>query len=177
MEVSNSITKAKSISAPLEMEREQLVRESTGSISLKAAVGEASAYVSKQESDDDMKTVSFYGEMLGTEPVVGWLVCIEGKKKGKSFELKAGKNFVGRSSSMDVILEGDSSVSRERHAILIYEPKSRKFIAQPGESRELFYLNDSVVLENVEMKLGDVMQVGKTILKFVPFCNADFGWE
>lgn len=152
-------------------------REVAGSVSLKAAVGEAVSYVSRQQSDDDLKTVSFYSGKMGSEPVVGWLVCIDGNAKGKGYELKAGKNFIGRSSSMDIVLNEDSSVSRERHAVVIYEPKSRKFIAQPGESRELFYLNDGVVLENIEMKLGDELLVGNTSLKFVPFCGSGFGWE
>lgn len=168
MELTSSMPKARG---------EMPERETAGASSLRAAVGEASSYVARQDSDDDLKTVSFYKEKIGTEPVVGWLVCIDGNSKGKSFELKAGKNFIGRSSQMDIVLNEDSSVSRERHAVVIYEPKSRKFIAQPGESRELFYLNDVVVLENNEIKLGDELLVGKTILKFVPFCGSDFSWE
>lgn len=155
----------------------RMTTEPPRSISLKAAVGEASSVLSRQQPEDDMRTVSYYGGSMGIEPVVGWLVCLEGQDKGKGFELKTGKNFIGRAASMDIVLEGDSSVSRERHAIVTYEPKGKKFIAQPGESRELFYLNDDVVLENIEMKQGDVLLIGKITLKFVPFCGPDFCWE
>lgn len=128
------------------------------------------------EEDND-KTVSYYGGILETEPVVGWLVCVEGKMLGKAFELKNGKNFIGRSSQMDVILEGDANVSRDRHAIVTYEPRGREFFAQPGESRELFYVNGQVVLMNVVLKARDIISVGKTDLMFIPFCGADFSWD
>ncbi|MDD3253286.1 MAG: FHA domain-containing protein [Lachnospiraceae bacterium] len=145
------------------------------SVSLMDAVNVAAAAPAAVPDND--KTVSYYGGSMGTEPVVGWLVCIEGETLGKAFELKNGKNFIGRSQSMDVILEGDPNVSRERHAIVTYEPKGRVFIAQPGESRELFYMNDKVVLMNVEMHDRDILSIGKTRLMFVPLCGPDFAWE
>lgn len=127
--------------------------------------------------EDDMKTISFYKTSMGTEPVVGWLVCLSGECSGQSYQLKSGRNFVGRSASMDIILDKDASVSRERHAVIIYEPKERIFIAQPGESRELFYLNDKVVLSNEIIKANDVFFIGSTKLMFIPFCSKVFSWE
>ena len=47
---------------------------------------------------------------------------------------------------MDIALVGDKSVSRNKHAILVYEPKQHLYLVQPGESSELVYLNDEVVL-------------------------------
>lgn len=126
---------------------------------------------------DDNKTVSYYSNTVGTEPVVGWLVCTEGKYFGQSFSLKSGRNFIGRSPSMDVALDGDSSISREKHAIIIYEPKGRVFFAQPGESRELFYLNDKVVLTNEVLHPYDVFTIGNTKLLFIPCCCEKFAWE
>lgn len=149
-----------------------------GPISLKQAVSAAAAStVASGADDDNEKTVSYYGGTLETEPVVGWLVCVEGKLLGKAFELKNGKNFIGRSPQMDVILEGDANVSRDRHAIVTYEPKGRMFFAQPGESRELFYVNDQVVLMNVVLNDRDIISVGKTQLMFVPLCGPDFSWD
>ena len=109
-------------------------------------------------------------------PVAGWLVCTEGEEKGKSFIIYPGKNFVGRSEEMDIRLL-DRSVSRKRHAVIIYEPRLRKFYAQPGESHELFYINDSVVLFDVELHEWDELLIGSTILRFIPFCGERFGWE
>ena len=78
---------------------------------------------------------------------------------------------------MDVCLSGDLSVSRERHAIVIYEPKTRIFIAQTGDSHELFYLNDKVVLNNEALSAYDVLTVGNEKLIFIPLCGDKFCWE
>ena len=139
--------------------------------------------------DDDAPTQSFYQPMMDnfqnspagvpvmTAPVVGWLVCISGSYFGRSFPLKAGRNFVGRSPQADVCLEGEKTVSRDRHAVIIYEPKGRMFIAQPGDSRELFYLNDKVVLDNEKLSPYDIIAVGKVELMLMPFCTDKFAWE
>lgn len=144
-------------------------------VSLMDAVNVASS--SAPPVTDNDKTVGYYGGSMGIEPVVGWLVCVEGEMLGKAYELKNGKNFIGRSMSMDVVLEGDPNVSRDRHAIVTYEPKGRVFFAQPGESRELFYMNEQVVLMNMEMHDRDILSIGKTKLMFVPLCGKDFAWE
>ena len=126
--------------------------------------------------DDTEKTVGFYSSEVGVEPVVGWLVCTEGRYRGQSFNLYHGKNYIGRNSDMDVCLKNDPSVSRNRHAIICYDSKERIFFAQPGESRELFYVNDSVVLTDVQLKDKDRISVGEATLVFVPFCSEDFTW-
>lgn len=127
--------------------------------------------------DDDARTVGVYQKIIGVEPVVGWLVCIEGEYFGESFNLRSGKNFIGRASDMDIVLGLDKSVSRNRHACVVYEPRSRVFIAQPGESRELFYLNDEVVLNNVKMSSNDVLLIGETKLMLIPCCSEKFSWD
>lgn len=125
---------------------------------------------------DIQKTVGFYEEDMGLEPVVGWLVCIEGNLIGKDFRLTSGRNFIGRGSDMDVVLEGDPSVSRTAHAIVVYEPKENVYLIQPGASKELSYLNDSVVLESKVIAPNDVITVGATKLLFVPCCSKVFNW-
>lgn len=126
---------------------------------------------------EENHTVGYYSRVIGTEPVVGWLVCTEGEYFGESFKLKSGRNFIGRSSGMDVVLSADMSVSRSKHAIIVYEPRKRIFIAQPGESRELFYLNDDVVLSNIEMHAYDTITIGTTKLMLIPCCGERFSWD
>lgn len=129
------------------------------------------------EPDDGQKTVGYFNMAIGSEPVVGWLVCIGGNHFGEDFKLKAGRNFIGRSSEMDVALTGDPSVSRDRHAIILYEPKNNIFIVQSGDAKELFYLNDKVVLNATEISAYDKLTLGNSTLLFVPCCSDKFKWE
>lgn len=127
---------------------------------------------------DDAKTVGIFQRQIGdTQPVVGWLVCVQGKGIGKSFCLHEGKNFIGRGEDMDIVIREDMAVARKRHACVIFEPRAGVFYAQPGESHELFYLNDNVVLNSEILKKHDVITLGETGLLFVPLCGDGFSWD
>lgn len=138
--------------------------------------GDQTTY-SADDEEDEGKTVRHSSLDGNVEPVVGWLVCLNGEDAGKSFILKSGRNFIGRGSKMDVVISGDMSISREKHAIILYEPKKRVFLAQPGDSKELFYVNDEVVLNATSLSPYDKLLIGNTELYFVPFCCEKFAWE
>ena len=127
--------------------------------------------------EDQNKTVSYYKSVIGAEPIVGWLVCVEGNHFGEDFRLRAGKNFIGRSPNMDVCLSGDPSVSREKHAIVLYDPNNNIFLVQSGDSKELSYHNDNLVLSPVELHPYDLLKIGATKLMFIPFCSDKFTWK
>jgi hypothetical protein len=121
-------------------------------------------------------TVRLVQEKLGIDPVVGWLVCVEGADRGRDFRLRSEKNFIGRDSSMQVNLS-DDTVSRSKHAAVAFEPEKREFWLIPGESTGLVYLNDEVVHAPTRMKDRDVARVGKSRLKLVTFVGDAFHWE
>lgn len=107
---------------------------------------------------------------------VGWVVSLGGNHFGEDFALKVGKNFVGRGEDMDVSLTGDKSVSRNKHAIIVYEPKQHLYLVQPGEASELAYLNNKVVLSPMQLKPYDIITVGEINLLFMPLCGEQFNW-
>jgi hypothetical protein len=112
------------------------------------------------------------------EPVVGWLVIIEGPGKGNFVKLGFGMNAIGRGSSSRVSIDfGDDQISRENHALLTYDSKGRKFYIQHGGGPNLTYLGDSPVLQPFELRGNEVISIGNTKLYFVPFCGADFNWD
>jgi hypothetical protein len=110
------------------------------------------------------------------DPVVGWLVCLAGPDRGRDFRLHAEKNFVGRSPLMDVCVAGDESVSRDRHALVIFDPKKQAFWAVPGEASGLVYLNGDIVHSPTQMQRDDVLEVGQTKLVLIPFCGEKYSW-
>lgn len=128
------------------------------------------------ETDDISKTVGYF-DIVETDPVVGWLVAVSGNHLGQDFRLKSGRNFIGRSEEMDVALTNDNSISRDKHAIILYDPKSNVFLVQPGGAKQLFYLNDKVVLEATKIAAYDIISLGETNLLFIPCCSAKFNWE
>jgi hypothetical protein len=145
--------------------------------SLQDAVKAATAGAVNAPIETGDVTVGFFSNAIGIEPVVGWLVCTQGEHFGEDFKLKSGRNFIGRAPGMDVVITKDGTVSRERHTAIVYEPKSNQFIVQPGDSKELSYLNGEVVLSPKEVKANDRLTVGQTELMFIPCCTGGFKWE
>lgn len=115
--------------------------------------------------------------MSGRRAVVGWLVCVRGPDRGRDFRLGEGRNSIGRSDAMDVRIKGDQGVSRERHAIVSFDPKSNVFKIHPGESHGLTYVNGSVVDGAMVLQHFDRIEVGATELVFVSLCGDRFRWD
>jgi hypothetical protein len=110
------------------------------------------------------------------DPVVGWLVCLEGPDRGRDFRLHGEKNFIGRSPIMDVCVPGDDTISREKHGVLIFDPKKQAFWVLPGESAGLVYLNGEIVHSPTPINRDDVLELGQTKLVLIPFCGDKYTW-
>lgn len=141
-------------------------------VSLSTAVN-----IAKAIDEDNNKTIGFFSTTSGDEPVVGWLVCTKGQSAGDAYKLVTGKNAIGRSSAMDVVILGDSKISRERHAVVLYEPAARKFFLPPGDCNGMVYINGEILLEVKELAIYNRILIGDTELMFVPLCSKDFSWE
>lgn len=122
------------------------------------------------------KTIALQVNEQGIDPVRGWLVCVNGKKKGKDFRIHSEKNFIGRSKSNDVCIDFDDTVSRECSVIVTYDARTNKFWLQSGDGKSNIYLNDNILLVPVELNSNDVITVGQTELMFMSFCNSKFKW-
>jgi Inner membrane component of T3SS, cytoplasmic domain len=110
-------------------------------------------------------------------PVVGWLVIVTGPGRGRSFELRYGRNRIGRDDGQDVSLNfGDEQISRASHAVLSFDPEATRFFIEPGEGSNLTYLNDRAVIGAEPIASGDSIRCGTTCLAFVAFCGPDFNW-
>ena len=110
------------------------------------------------------------------KPVCGWIVCIDGPRQGKDYQIIQGKNFVGRSDDMDIQILGDNEISRRNHAVLVKKKKKRETVLLPGDANGLVYLNDNAVYTPTALNPYDVIEMGKSRFLFVPFCGDHFMW-
>jgi hypothetical protein len=112
------------------------------------------------------------------DPVVGWLVVVEGHGKGRSLEIGVGANSIGRDKGQKLKIDfGDQHISREKHAILIFDPRSNRFYLQSGDVRNLTYVGQDLVLSPMELMGGETISIGETKLRFVALCGPQFGWS
>ena len=111
------------------------------------------------------------------DPPVGWLVVVQGPGQGKVVTLGNGVNTIGRAPSERVCLDfGDTLISRQRHALITYDPKGKKFYVQQGDGTNLTYIGDTPVLTPTELEEFSKIQMGETVLLFVPLCGERFDW-
>lgn len=133
--------------------------------------------VPSRRVDDEQKTEAISNITLGFDPVVGWLVCLEGKNPGADYKLYSKINTIGRSERMDVNIKGDNTISKENHARLAYSPKSNTFRLIPAENANNICINDEEVYTATIIKGYDILEIGQTKLLFLPLCSERFSWE
>lgn len=131
------------------------------------------------ENNNTGSTVGVYRRKNGVEPIVGWLVCIDGPQKGKDYRIYDKVNGIGRDERMDICLRGDAEISRENHAKLGYDKKYNSFHIIPVDSMwdKQIYLNEEPVYAPMKLKARDIIEIGSFKLCFIPFCNEDFAWD
>lgn len=122
------------------------------------------------------RTIGVYSHLgMAAEPVVGWVVCIEGPDKGTDWRLVGGRNAIGRGEGMPIRLS-DAGVSRQRHAVISFDPRRRSFALAPGEGQGLIYCNGHQVLVPVALAAYDRIELGASTLLLVPLVGDQFSW-
>lgn len=129
----------------------------------------------------DTKTIGFFNidedpSEPHREPTVGWIVCVKGAHKGDSFPLRYGRNSIGRSDQNDVVLKDEMSVSRDKHAHIVFDPINCAFLLQPGDGHGLTYKNGEVVMTFAQLQSYDRLLFGQAEFVFVAFCGDKFKW-
>lgn len=121
-------------------------------------------------------TVALDATETGINPVRGWLVAVDGDKKGVSYVLHGEQNSIGRGQKFDVNLSFDKAVSSDGNAVIAYDARNNKFFLSPvlGKGKNNVYHNDAMLLMPVELSDYDKIQFGTNTYVFRSFCNESF---
>lgn len=111
------------------------------------------------------------------EWVCGWLVCIKGVNKGRSYEIRAGKNPIGSDITMPIRILCDPHINKGNHGVVVYDAHKVQTILLPGDSRGLVYVEDNAIFGPTELDSHDRIQIGDSVFIFVPLCNDKFDWN
>ena len=130
----------------------------------------------RMDKEKDNRTIGEFKRKLGYEPVVGWLVCIEGPEVGKDYRLFGRINTIGRGEGNDVVLAQEHTVSQKSHVRLAYDAKHNNYQLIPGDGANITYLNDEPLYSAQSLNPYDILELGDTKLIFVPLCNDQFRW-
>lgn len=117
------------------------------------------------------------GGVAGFNPVVGWLVCVDGADKGTDYRIRNGNNYIGRDQSMDICIRNDNHISNQNAAIIGYDDVERQFFFGPAGGHNTVRVNGKMVINAVPLSAYDEITVGTTKLMFVPLCGERFDWN
>ena len=136
--------------------------------------------ISKTEPAFVIPTPNGGGETqpVQVQPVVGWLVCVQGKNIGKSFQIYTGYNQIGRDVGQ-VIIPDEPQISRSNHMVITYDPRGRAFYIGTGDGRNIIYVNGKPLYggSGAELHNYDVIDTGGVLFRFIGFCGEQFNWE
>ena len=120
--------------------------------------------------------VSTRGIKIRHHKTVGWLVCLEGELSGESFPIRDTINHIGRDSHMDISLYCEKSVSREKHASIVYRPERNICILQVKGKENLTLVNGTPLKRERILHDRDIITLGDCHLLFVVLCDNRFSW-
>ncbi len=132
---------------------------------------------SKAQANDSERTAVVIKKDLGIDPVVGWLVCVDGKGKGRDYRMHSDNNYIGRSENMDICMRGDDTISRENHAVISYDMRENNYYFSPCESRNIVRVNGKAIFSTIQLSAYDNIELGSTKLIFLPLCGEAFSWK
>ncbi len=111
------------------------------------------------------------------EPVVAWLVVVDGPGKGQAVQLSYGMSVIGSGPDNRVALDfGDSHISQNDHFSIAYDGENQEFHIVPGRGKNLVRLQGRPLLMPQLLEAYTEIRVGTTTLRFVPFCSKDWDW-
>ena len=120
-------------------------------------------------------TVALNSTEAGIKPVTGWLVVIDGEKKGTSFTVHGDRNTIGRGTEHDINISFDKASSKSGDAVISYDSrKSRFHISVLEGGKNNVYLNDDILLQPEVIKDYDIIEIGETKFVFRSLCNEQF---
>ena len=108
--------------------------------------------------------------------VCGWLACMEGVNKGRSYAICKGNNFIGSDDTMHIQILGDDNVNRYRHSAIAYDDKKHVFTLFPGEAEGLVYLKGEAIYTPQPLSALSSIEIGDSKFVFVPLCNEKLNW-
>ncbi|CAN0604259.1 unnamed protein product, partial [Ectocarpus sp. 12 AP-2014] len=117
-------------------------------------------------------------EQEQTDPLVGWLVVVDGPGRGTGIPFGAGMNAIGRGVDNAVVLDfGDEDIAEGPHAYIVYDEENRSFHITHAGQNSVVRLDDQPLLEAKHIDNGAQVRIGQTTLRFSAFCGPDFDWS
>lgn len=110
-------------------------------------------------------------------PVCAWLICIEGARQGCSYNIIEEKNYIGRDDTMTIQILGDEEMRDKRHAVIAFDMRGLKGTLLGEECMGFVRLNGKAIYTSMELKDGDILEIGFGKFMYIDYAGNHYGWE
>ena len=110
------------------------------------------------------------------KPIYAWIVCIEGTRQGKSYNITEGKNHIGSHDTMSIQFLGDEEIREKKHAVIAYDERNLQGTLLGEESMGFVRLNEAVIYTSKDLKEGDILEIGKSKFFYFDFAKEYHQW-
>jgi len=110
------------------------------------------------------------------KPIYAWIVCIEGNRQGKSYNITEGKNHIGSHDTMSIQFLGDEEIREKKHAVIAYDERNLQGTLLGEESMGFVRLNEAAIYTSKDLKEGDILEIGKSKFFYFDFAKEYHQW-
>jgi len=93
----------------------------------------------------------------------GYLLALDGRVKGKRFDLFEGRNIIGRSTECDIYIPDPEKYISRKHAVIICK---ENFVGIKNLSDKNSTYVNSKKIQKLKLKTNDIIRIGKVRLKY-----------
>ena len=129
-----------------------------------------------EEEKYQNKRVSKNLSMEEEKPIYAWLVCIEGNRQGRSYNITEGKNYIGSHDTMSIQVLGDEEIRDKKHAVIAYDERNLQGTLLGEESMGFVRLNEAAIYVSKDLKEGDILEIGKSKFFYFDFAKEYHQW-
>lgn len=108
--------------------------------------------------------------------VCAFLVCVNGRNKGRSYRVRQGVNTIGGTPSHDICLAGEPHTPKTRFCSIVYDIHDHIAYVAPGNTNEIAYLNANAIIQKTPVEPYDIICFVEMELMYIPFCCEEFEW-
>lgn len=101
-------------------------------------------------------------------PVCAWLVCIEGARRGKSYVISFGENFIGTDRDNEIQILGDEKI-KKKHTLIYFDENENKGMLLPARADGIVYIDNKAVYERCILKDQNILEIGREKFVYVVF--------
>jgi len=104
-------------------------------------------------------------------PVCAWLVCIEGARRGKSYVISFGENFIGTDRDNEIQILGDEKMLG-KFALVFFDKEAREANLIPARADGIVYMNNKPLYDKYVLKNKDILEIGESKFMYVELLSA-----